>query len=898
MKKNIAIDPFFENQPPLDFIEHLKEPVHTAPPPVWNQRRCREDEACLQGCCLVREFPDEEALLETAYDDFERFLCVHRLSGNGEKPYPVRTQLKPTDCFEDYTVSVSREGCTISAGDTEGIRRGLIWLEDEMLRRSGPFLPLGKLKRHPYIRSRISRCFFSPINRPPKNGEELADDIDYYPDEYLNRLAHDGTNGVWIYTKFRDLLPSTVIPEYGLDYKRRMDKLNATVAKCRRYGIRPYVFAIEPMALDDPELIAKYPEIQGASTWNGRHAFCTNNAMGRAYCEEATRTLFTLCPGLGGLIIITMGERGTACGSGAMVIDCPNCKDKKIGEVLSQTVEALQEGVRASGTKAEFVSWTYGHRMWNYEAVRDYVKSAPDDVMLMQNFEEMGYVEQLGKTRLAVDYWLSYPGPSQLFQATAEQAVASHKHLFAKTQVCCSHEVASVPYIPTPGILWDKYKAMRSYGVEGVMQCWYFGNYPSLMSKAAGELAFEGAFADKEAFLRRLAGIYWGEQQADAAAAAWSAFEEGYKQYPVNIMFSYYGPMHDGPVWELQLTPKNFPLPRSWQTIDPVNGDRIGECLLNGHTMEEALTLCHGMWESWREGLSQLPAPSGYYPQDEQSWVAQALEIQFHSGVNILEFYRRRDLLGRGEGDPRELLEQLRQLVFAEIENSRALLCLCLKDNRLGYHSEGEGFKYFPEKLESRIAQLEQLLKTEFVQVEERIQEGLPPLEYYQGVEEDSTAYSLVHGPIQSAAWADFDRPGAGFRAAIDGGELVMELRDSQKGEFSISPEFRLLWPDANVCIGSDGRVSVPYNVQLYAQVFGEKQEAELARWRVTAHETEGSYLTIRLSLQDILQGQKLGPMKIRIVAPSGASWIGCHTPTAPLGKSDLAPQDFVWLLP
>ena len=28
-----------------------------------------------------------EALLETAYDDFERFLCVHRLSGNGEKPY-------------------------------------------------------------------------------------------------------------------------------------------------------------------------------------------------------------------------------------------------------------------------------------------------------------------------------------------------------------------------------------------------------------------------------------------------------------------------------------------------------------------------------------------------------------------------------------------------------------------------------------------------------------------------------------------------------------------------------------------------------------------------------------------------------------------------------------------
>lgn len=898
MKKNIATDPFFEKQPPLDFIEHLKKPVHTAPPPVWNQRCAREGEVFLENCRLIPEFPDGEGLLETAYEDFRLFLTIHRMSEKGTEGYPIRTLITETDCFEEYIISVTREGCSILAGDTEGIRRGLIWLEDELLRRSGPFLPIGEIRRHPYIRSRISRCFFSPINRPPKNGEELADDVDYYPEEYLNRLAHDGTNGVWIYTRFRDLLPSKIIPEYGSDYKRRMEKLRATAAKCRRYGIRPYIFVIEPMALDDPELIAKYPEVKGSRAWNGRHTFCTNTAMGKAYCEEATRTLFTLCPDLGGLIIITMGERVTACGSGPMVINCPNCKDKKIGEVLSQTVEALQAGVRASGTKAEFISWTYGHRLWNYEAVQDYVRSAPDDVMLMQNFEEMGYVEQLGKTRLAVDYWLSYAGPSQLFRATAEQAMASQKHMFAKTQVCCSHEVASVPYVPTPGILWDKYKAMRSYRVEGVMQCWYFGNYPSLMSKAAGELAFEGEFADKEAFLRRLAGIYWGEEQASRTAQAWTEFEKGYILYPVNIMFSYYGPMHDGPVWELQLTPKNFSLPRSWQTIDPTNGDRIGECMLNGHTMEETLTLCHGMCEHWHAGLQKLPPPSGYYPQDEQSWVAQALDIQFRSGVNILEFYRLRDLLGRCEGDPSARLMQMRQIVYDEMENSRALIDLCRQDNRLGYHSEGEGFKYFPEKLESRIGQLERLLKTEFAEVEERIRDGLPPLAYYLGIEEDSVTYKMPHGPIETAEWADFDCPGSGFRAAIDGEEFVMELKDARKGHFSFSPEFRLLWPDPNMTISSGGVVSVSDDVRMYYQVFGEKFEAELARWKVVAHETEGSYLTIRLALKDILRGQKLGPMKIRIVTPSGASWIGRHLPTATLGKGDLAPQDFVWLLP
>ena len=231
-------------------------------------------------------------------------------------------------------------------------------------------------------------------------------------------------------------------------------------------------------------------------------------------------------------------------------------------------------------------------------------------------------MEQLGKTRLAVDYWLSYPGPSQLFQATAEQAVASHKHLFCQNPgLLLPRGGVGAPTSLRRAFCGDKYKAMRSYGVEGVMQCWYFGNYPSLMSKAAGELAFEGAFADKEAFLRRLAGIYWGEQQADAAAAAWSAFEEGYRQYPVNIMFSYYGPMHDGPVWELQLTPKNFPsCPGAGRPSTRSTATGLGNALPqrphHGGGPSPSATACG---RAGGRGLSQLPAPSGYYPQDEQS---------------------------------------------------------------------------------------------------------------------------------------------------------------------------------------------------------------------------------------------------------------------------------------
>lgn len=58
------------------------------------------------------------------------------------------------------------------------------------------FLPIGALERQPWLRNSISRCFFAPIKRPPLNRDELTD-VDYYPDAYLDRLAHEGVNGLW-----------------------------------------------------------------------------------------------------------------------------------------------------------------------------------------------------------------------------------------------------------------------------------------------------------------------------------------------------------------------------------------------------------------------------------------------------------------------------------------------------------------------------------------------------------------------------------------------------------------------------------------------------------------------------------------------------------------------------
>lgn len=875
------VDPFFFRQPPLRFVEELKKPVHEKKPVFFDRTKAHDDEVCAAGMYLCPDFPDEQGLLETAYADFERFLEVFEIGG---AQYPVHIKQGETSCFEEYRIEIVQDGCTIVSADTEGVRRALIWLEDELQRREGPFLAPGEIRRKPWLRTRITRGFFSPTNRPPHNVDELENDIDYYPDEYLNRLAHDGTNGIWIYTRFRELLSSDIFPEYGKNSAKRLAKLQKVVDKCARYGVKVYVFGVEPLALSS-EMAAAHPEAVSFEHPWGQYPVCTCTKAGADYCVEATERLFTAVPDLGGLIVITAGERLTACSSINDVTLCPVCGKLGSGAALSHTVDLLQEGMRRAekktGKHADFVSWTYSHRVWPHENIRDYVKTAPDDVMLMQNFEDAGFAEQLGVQRQAIDYWLSYTGPSIMFDVTAEQAKKSGKRLFAKMQVCCSHEQATVPYIPVPGILFDKYAAAARWGVEGIMQCWYFGNYPSMMSKAAGELSFTDDLSDKQGFLRHLAATYFGESHAEAAAKAWKLFAKGYENYPLNIMFSYYGPMHDGVIWKLALEPKNLPLSRTWQLQDAPIGDRIGDCLQSGHTLEEAIILCEKMRDAWNEGLALLPEDG----PAEQLSNAKALGVLYESGCNILKFYQLRERLGLEKEEPNALLEQLRQLVLDEIENSRKMIPLCKSDSRLGYHSEAEGYKFFPDKLEDRIAYLQALLESEFPMVQERIDAGKAPLRYYLGSEENGYR-------MNSGEWEKIPESNASFRADYDAENLYLELKGEPETRFVIGFEYRLLWSAPAIELCGEEKILTGC-VLSHQSIYGERIERELAKYRVELLES-GYRITIPRAEVGWTEDR---PLKLRLKA-DGKLWIPEDLPVNTLGKHEMSPGEYGWLLP
>lgn len=728
----------FRNPPPFPtgepaFVQELRReeeiPVcwETAAQPEAGEADFR------RGLRLLPEFPDPEQLLLTAEREMHRFLQRNNLA----KPdgAPLITRRAADLAGETFRMTVTADAVTLEAGNTEGIRRGLYTILDSLAGSRGPFLPLGCSTRRPWLKNRISRCFFSPIKRPPFQRDELLDEVDYYPEAYLARLAREGVNGLWLSISFREVCTTSF---YAVDpqAQQRLGKLRRTVETCRKYGIRIWVFGIEPAGWEEEKnpCPPDAPELQGPK-FGSCTSFCPASETAQRYLYECTRSLFSAVPELGGLITISLGERVTSCLSTLSVTTekthpCGAACSRSPSEILACVLRPMTEGMHAAAPNAELISWLYlpaedQAAEWIYQLP----EALPHNVILAFNFESGCTARQLGKLRVGGDYWLSRTGPSDRFGRMV-QAVRSHCSPGAKIQACCSHEVASVPFVPVPGQLYRKYRAMRQLGVEHVIQCWFFGNYPGLMNRAAGKLAFEEFTGSEESFLEELAAPEWGRRNAPVMATVWRLFTEAYANYPLDIQFQYYGPMHDGPVWPLHLKQVRRSLPRSWKPDAEPAGDFIGEAITQ-HTLREAAVLARLLADGWRQGLDQLKKirwESEVPPARRRDIsLMKALELLFCSGANILEFYLLRARLLEDPPDAPELLRKLEAIVHAEIAVSSKLAELCNADPRLGYHSEAEICKYYPEKLHWRAEWLKRALATDFSACRRKMAAGIPP---------------------------------------------------------------------------------------------------------------------------------------------------------------------------
>ncbi|MBR2440658.1 MAG: hypothetical protein IKB25_10715 [Lentisphaeria bacterium] len=665
------------------------------------------------GVKVIEDAADEKGTLRTAYEDLNSFF---KEVGIPAGDYPIITRIKDCGPYDSFEIEITAEQCIIYGSSLEGIRRGICYLEDLILGNGEAVLEAGTVRKKAWVKQRISRCFFGPIRRPPHNRDELLDEYDYYPDAYLNRLAHEGINGLWLTVTFKDLCRTSFAPDYGKDAPKRLAKLRRTAEQCLRYGIKTYIFTIEPCSWDanDP-IIKNFPELAGAKLPGGRFCFCPTSETARRYLYESVNYIFSAVPELGGMINISIGERSTTCLSSihseiewskeeGTEVKCPRCGHLPHNEIIFNSVSAMTAGMRAASSEAEFISWNYIPNAFEQQDWAYTLSKMPEGATPMWNFESGGTEEQLGKKRIGGDYWLSYVGPSERFIRFAEQCPEGVKP-GAKLQVGCSHELATVPYVPVPGLLYRKYREMYKLGVDTVMQCWYFGNYPGIMNKAAGLLSFEDFSSDEYAFLSELLRPEWGKY-TDTVAEVYQKCSEAYSNYPLSNMIQYYGPFHDGVVWPLYCNEQNLPLAPTWQTNYPVSGDTIGEALEN-HTLEEVTELSRRLSSGWSDAVAKLLSLkqvfSPYPERLRDIDLLHVLELHFIAGYDIFQFYSERS---KNCG----VTPLMREILQRQIKVSREVAELCRKDSRIGFHSEAENYKYFPEKLEARALMLKQEL--------------------------------------------------------------------------------------------------------------------------------------------------------------------------------------------
>lgn len=337
----------------------------------------------------------------------------------------------------------------------------------------------------------------------------------------------------------------------------------------------------------------------------------------------------------------------------------------------------------------------------------------PKDVVLMSDFERGG-TKKAGQKRFPLDeYSFSYTGPSPRFKKHYSTAKSNGLKVMAKIQTSSTHELASVPYIPVPYLLAEKYKRMKEMEVSGYLGCWIFGGNISPMTAVSGRMSVSGDITPAEA-VRKTAEEIFGEKSAPAVCRAWKKFSAAWKEYPFSIPFLYYGPVNYATAYPLRLALKEEPPTDGWL---PLPRDKNGRLKLGdnrstwlnpfgGEIVIEAFGL---LLEKWSEGVRILRAAhekeSGNGRLERELRLARHIELSVKSTVNIVRFYGLLDRLRSAKGgkENKNLYKRILTLLEDELANTGEDRELVAADDELGYHTEAAVRLYTPEDMDYKL---------------------------------------------------------------------------------------------------------------------------------------------------------------------------------------------------
>jgi len=569
----------------------------------------------------------------------------------------------PSDEHAAANRIVVSDGVVVCGRTGRGTAQGVYELESRMNAHCGPVLERGQWDRKPLFSPRMVHSGFG---------------LDMYPDAHLRAIAHAGMDAILVFTKDVDRTP------HGY-----MD-FNDLIRRAAGYGLDVYAYSY---------LISNaHPEDEGA--WE--------------HYEGTYGKLFRNCPGFKGVIIV--GESCEFPSKDPRVIPLhyyevtPENNPKGLRtpgwvpcDDYPQWVCMVRDIVRKYNPSADFVFWTYNWG-WADEADRlKLIRNLPTDISLQATYEMFEDFEYPGEIRArTTDYSLFFEGPGRYFTSEAKEARKRGITMYTMSNTGgLTWDIGVIPYEPCPdqwNRRWDGLvKAHDEWGLSGLMESHHYGFWPSFISELARERCWMPQ-QPYEASLRAIAVRDYTEKHADTAIQAFGLFSEGIRNC-ISTNEDQYGPFRIGPSYPLlyleqeQIPDVFYSLHGGNRICNPMYFYDLDRSRKTFMWEIERITQMRDCFQAGTELLRSIRDDLSGRRLDEIDHLIAMTEFIMRSAqttLNVKNWYLCKWDLVRGIGSREELVDRMRAIGEAEIENAKSVIPLVEYDSRLGYEPSME----------------------------------------------------------------------------------------------------------------------------------------------------------------------------------------------------------------
>ncbi len=519
-----------------------------------------------------------------------------------------------------------------------------------------------------------------------------------YPDGLLQRLSENGVNAVWVHTVLRTLAPPTKkFPEFGKDYQKRIAGLKVLVKRAKKYGIDVYIYLNEPRAMPQEFFdVEGREELKGVGR-DGLYTMCTSTPVVRQWISDSLAYIFKEVDGLGGVFTITASENLTSCASHRLQKNCKRCSKRSYADIIAGVNTTIAEGVKRGNPNARTVVWDWG---WDDKFAPQIIAKLPKDCWFMSVSERSLPIERGGVKSKVGEYSISSPGPGPRAEKHWALARKAGLKTVAKVQAGSTWEFCVIPYLPVMDLVAEHAHNLSGADVDGVMLSWSLGCYPSPNLKIFQKI--KGKKQSVDDVLNDMAASLYGKKSAPLARQAWTAFSDGFREYPFHIYTLYYGPQHMGPANPLCLkatgyssTMVGFPYDdlKKWRSIYPFDV-WVQQMEKVQHGFEQGCGL-------YKKLADSVEADKRGQVQRELT-TYRAATLHFESCVNQARFIDARDKLSTDAQNREKYVGIMREAAEAELYIAKRILPLVQADSRIGYESSNHYF-YIPQDLREKI---------------------------------------------------------------------------------------------------------------------------------------------------------------------------------------------------